>query len=627
MRTVPPGAAAKILLVKAIEETGAAEIGGERLIDAITAGGDPRRREEWLTRRAEFLLGGDLARYEPLLALGRPIRIGLSALLGASFVVGLATNLLDPRAAIHVLFNPVTLLILWNLAVYVLLVGRALVPGPARILLRLPGFREPISIGPETADGDAPPPSTGSAPLLARLFLSSVWWVRRRFALKTAAARNAGAVIWSFAPDWIECAWPRIALHAARVLSWASLGLVLGAFAGMYARGLGLEYNFVWRSTFVTDPATITLILSIVFGPPAAIAGLPPPDAGTTARLLSPEGMTAGYWLHLYGLLALGLVAVPRLLMLGWVRLRLRSASSTLRLDLDDPYFRALLEHANRYRIEKVTKEIRTIVVDEAAKLSRGLAAFVAERLYDDRIVPRLRAFREEGGKIADLKADLERACADFEPVLKDRLETAFLELEAAIAADVRRLLEIDLASPATSSDGLRESIRDAAGRSASGVGGSMGAGLTDPVALTVSSALALVAGSVSGGFGTSLGTALLVGLGASGPVGFLIGALATFVAAGGAYLAGRDKIASTVEQVRLPAAVVKTVLWESRWSSMIADGRVRCEAQVEALVSSQLAPLPDRLSNEIWTAVKPLLGDELKKGVGVKKRGTGTFS
>ncbi len=591
MTTVPPGAAAKILLVKAIEETGAAEIGGERLVDAITAGGDPRRPAEWLTRRAEFLLG-------------------------ATFVVGAATNLLDPRAAIHVLFNPVTLLILWNLAVYVLLAGRALVPGPARILLRLPGFREPISIGPETAGGDAPPPSTGSAPLLARLFLSAVWWVRRRFALKTAAARNAGAVARSFAPDWIECAWPRVALHAARAFSWASLGLVLGAFAGMYARGLGLEYNFVWRSTFVTDPATVTRILSIVFGPPAAIAGLPPPDPDMTARLLSPEGMTAGYWLHLYAILALGLVALPRLARIGWLRLRLGTTASLLRLDFGDPYFRALLEHANRYRIETVTKEIRAIVADEAANLSRALAAFVAATLYDGRIVPRLRAFREEGGKIADLKADLEGECARFEPDLKERLESAFRDFEAAIAADVRRLLEIDLDSPESSSEALRASIRDAAGQSASGVGGSMGAGLTDPVALTVSSALALVAGSVSGGFGSSLGTALLVGLGASGPVGFLIGALATFVAAGGAYLAGRETIAATVEQVRLPAAVVKTVLWESRWSSMIADGRARCETQVKALVSSQLAPLPDRLSNEIWTAVKPLLGEELKKGV-----------
>jgi hypothetical protein len=434
--------------------------------------------------------------------------------------------------------------------------------------------------------------------------------------VKTTRAKAVGRVVWAFAPDWIECAWPKISLLARRALAVGSIGLLLGAFAGMYARGLGLEYNFVWRSTFITDPDTITRLLKIVFGPPAWILGSAPPNLQTTELLLSTEGMKAGYWIHLYAVLALFLVVLPRTVMATIDGFRLRLKTSDPEIDLDDPYFRELLVRAQRYRLEKVTKEIKTIVEVEAGKLSEGVAVFVARSLYDERIVPRLRAYRQEGGRIADLKADLEQECTAFESPLQRFLDDALGDFETSISSKVQGIIQVDRPTAAASSPTLKDSIRSAAGSSAAAVGGSMATGLAAPVALAVSSGLGVVAGSVSGGFGESLGAALLVGLGASGPVGFLIGALAALVAAGGAYWLGREKLASTVEQVKLPATVIKTVLWSNRLDRMIADGRAKCVTQVKELMASQLAPLPERLSNEIWTTVKPLLGDELREAL-----------
>ena len=117
------------------------------------------------------------------------------------------------------------------------------------------------------------------------------------------------------------------------------------------------------------------------------------------------------------------------------------------------------------------------------------------------------------------------------------------------------------------------------------------------------------MAGTLSGGFGAHLGTAIVVVLlHTTGPVGFLIGALAGALAAAGALVVGRARVNEVVRSASLPGAVVRLVLRQARFDRLVAQGRERCAASVRTLVGAKLEPLTDELADQVWARVKPLL-------------------
>jgi hypothetical protein len=115
----------------------------------------------------------------------------------------------------------------------------------------------------------------------------------------------------------------------------------------------------------------------------------------------------------------------------------------------------------------------------------------------------------------------------------------------------------------------------------------------------------------VSGGFGHKLGLAIAVALlGTSGPVGFLIGALAGVAAAGGAYWAGRERVAGAIRRVALPGALLRMALPQARFERLLADGGRRCREAVEGALRSALDELAPEIASQIWRKVKPALGE-----------------
>ena len=197
----------------------------------------------------------------------------------------------------------------------------------------------------------------------------------------------------------------------------------------------------------------------------------------------------------------------------------------------------------------------------------------ISHRLYDGKIIPILYEFRENGGSISSLKKKLEVAIAGIESSLKNIIEENLKILVEALPLALHDLISdwfrengLTYYSPIVTPQGrtnyLTESVFDARPEGIT----KLDEELVNIVGGSVIAISAAIVGTVAGGGGT----ALVMG----GPVGFVIGAI---VAAAFGYLAlqyGKDRAREMVEEMNLPAWMVKFVLTEGKIQSIIEEGR-----------------------------------------------------
>jgi hypothetical protein len=322
-------------------------------------------------------------------------------------------------------------------------------------------------------------------------------------------------------------------------------------------------------------------------------------------------GVPAEPWIWLHATTALGAIVVPRSVLAAWCAWRARRLGGALDLRLDEPCYARILEQAREIQVGRLKQEIGSVVRLESGRFAEGVAAFVASRLYDERIAARLREFREQGGRIAGLEERIRAECEAFDAELREHLPRAQADFERALSAQVVERIGRELGIPHASARRLDAVAGEIPGGAVAGVGGSVSEEFARPVSRAVTTAVALVAGTVSGGFGETLGAALLVALfGTTGPVGFLIGALAGLVAAGAALWLGRERMREGVKRVALPGVVVRAALRERRFEELVAQGREQCLATVRRLMAGRLEPLADEMADQIWRRVKPVLAE-----------------
>ncbi|OJX05244.1 MAG: hypothetical protein BGO72_13490 [Burkholderiales bacterium 70-64] len=270
---------------------------------------------------AERLAGRERAVARTLRALTwRPGAAWAIAL--AAFLLGAAGDAIGASQRINVLAPPLLALMAWNLAVYA-----ALALGKAA---RLAGARR-----------RTPGPL---AQLLARITHAAGARLR---------AGADGPVLARFALDWARIGAALNAARVARVLHMAAIALALGALAGMYVRGLVLEYRASWQSTFL-DAEAIRRLLDFVLGPAARLTGIALPDAQRLAAMRFPEsaGEPAAAWIHLYAVTVALVIVIPRAVLALSDRLIERRLARRFPLALDDAYFSAL---ARAHRGEPAT--------------------------------------------------------------------------------------------------------------------------------------------------------------------------------------------------------------------------------------------------------------------------------
>ncbi|HLS57535.1 MAG TPA: DUF2868 domain-containing protein [Zeimonas sp.] len=281
----------------------AAEVEGER---AST--------ETFVARRARLAVERLAARDRGVQRLMRALTwrpwVGWALVL-AALAAGVAADAIGAGQRINVLAPPVLALVAWNLVVYAATGLRALAslwgrPRQPGALARLLARAAHAGISPRGADAGGGP--------LAR-----------------------------FAADWARASARLNATRVARILHLSAIAFALGALAGMYLRGLGLEYRAGWESTFL-DAARVRALLGFALAPAAWLTGIALPDVARLEAIRFPasSGEQAATWIHLYAVTTGLAVVLPRLLLAAIARLRERRLATRFPMSLDDAYFSTL---------------------------------------------------------------------------------------------------------------------------------------------------------------------------------------------------------------------------------------------------------------------------------------------
>lgn len=350
-----------VLLVRAIETADA----GERILSAddrrhatrtaaelarwdASAQRRPPSSELFLARRAELLIKR-IAERQPAIARGARVlawRPWIAALFPlAAFAVGFGIEHIADRQHVNVLAFPLFAIVAWNLVVYPLLALQGLFGRSQRGGLR-----------------------RGIAAISQR-------------ALRAGAGPLADAVA-AFGAEWAKLIAPLTAARVARVLHLAAALLAAGAIAGMYLRGLVLEYRAGWESTFLDAPA-VHAILSFFLSPAASVLGMQFPTVDQIAAIRfgpTSHGESAARWIHWYAITVGAVVILPRLVLWLVASLRERWLAHRMPLDLDAPYFRRLIGPFTRGAV-RLRVVPYSYSVDETS--TTGLRA-VAQRLLGE---------------------------------------------------------------------------------------------------------------------------------------------------------------------------------------------------------------------------------------------------
>jgi hypothetical protein len=334
----------RILLVRSVEDRdadGAVLTFAEREAatrDALRAVPEGRRGAQaaaqdartWrvLDARAAELYGRLVQRH-PVVARtvtleSRATQAALVVLLVA-FGVGLALSLVDGRVRIEIVAFPLFGLVLWNLVVYAVLAVAAL---------------------------RRPRPVPGAAASAAGWVAWPLRWGWHRAATVVRQAsfyhRPLASALRQFSDEWWPIAQPMLALQGKRVFHLAAVAVALGLVAGLYVRGIALEYRAGWESTFLS-PTQVRGVLHALYGPASALTGIAlPRDDATIAALHWRDGAGGGPaapWIHLIAATALLYVVLPRLALALYASLGLARASRRLAPpDSLLPYARRVLD-------------------------------------------------------------------------------------------------------------------------------------------------------------------------------------------------------------------------------------------------------------------------------------------
>ena len=275
--------------------------------------------DDFVARRAKLALERIGSRQPALTRAVEALRwrqwVGAAIVL-LSFLAGMAFNRIGSGQRINLLAPPVLALLAWNVVVYaLLLVAPLLRAGKAR----------------EAAGG-----------FLRRLVARIAGGAAR---LPRDRAGPAGEAVATFAADWTRFSAPLYAARTARILHFAAAAFAVGVVAGMYLRGLAVEYRATWESTFL-DPATVHALLSFALWPGATLTGIPIPSVEAISAIRSggaPASENAASWLHLLAATVAAIVIGPRLVLglAAWAVERRRA--SRVKLPLNEPYFNRIV--------------------------------------------------------------------------------------------------------------------------------------------------------------------------------------------------------------------------------------------------------------------------------------------
>jgi hypothetical protein len=290
--------------------------------------------DAYLARRTHHAMQR-LAPREPQVARVLAMRLWrgrwAAALTLIAFALGLLADSIGSAQRINLLAPPLWGVVAWNVVVYLILIGHGL----ARLLRR-------------------EPPRGGAIARLAQRLTGAGVPVDAAGDDHSSSARALQA----FAALWATRSAPLAGARGAMVLHLAAAALALGLVAGLYARGLVLDYRAAWQSTFLSADTAHALLVAAL-GPAAAISGIALPDAAGLVALRAVHGdaaagASAAPWIHLLALTLLLFVIAPRAGLAAWSGWRARRLARHFVLPRDDAYLQAVrrLRHGEAAHVQ-----------------------------------------------------------------------------------------------------------------------------------------------------------------------------------------------------------------------------------------------------------------------------------
>lgn len=342
-----------------------------------------------------------------------------------ALVVGALAYDLGSNRRIDLLSLPVWVVVLWNLLVYVGL---------------LVAWFKGMSTG---------KPAFG----WLRTFIG------KRFAARVNASPRKAPALANFARQWSQASWPMTVARAGSVLHVAAAALALGLVAGMYLRGLVLDYRAGWESTFLEPPA-VHRVLKTVLAPASMLSAVPLPDeAGVAALRLTPGQEAKGEaasWIHLYAATLVIFVVLPRLLLALGSVLRGAWLSRKFPLPIDEPYHQRLLQqHGQQHGGSVARVRVHPHGNMPAAPAALAMQKLVA-RVLGDRAeldIAALASYGQEdqAGNVGTDRDTLKLALFDLSATPEVEAQGRFVEaLKAKAARGTSLVVMVDEASFAT---------------------------------------------------------------------------------------------------------------------------------------------------------------------------------
>jgi hypothetical protein len=285
---------------------------------AAEAVGEHAAADAFLGRRAALALQRLAKRHPRFVAATRAHALPRWILPGAAaaaFIAGAAGVDIGADRRINLLSPPLLGLLAWNLVVY-----GALIVGALR---RAPRVR-------------------AATTWVDKLAVRGFDRVSRRTA-SSAMPPLLGSALARFTAQWSSAAAPLWRHRVAALLHVGAAALAAGAIAGLYVRGIALEYRAGWQSTFL-DATHVAWLLQHVLAAGAWLTGIPVADAAHVRAIGSDTpGENAARWIHLYAATIALVVIVPRLALAAAAWHAQWRSATRVAIDTGDPYFRQLL--------------------------------------------------------------------------------------------------------------------------------------------------------------------------------------------------------------------------------------------------------------------------------------------
>ncbi len=288
----------------------------------IALGASKETSLTFLTRRSDIIWAFVKKSFPTFIKPWKHIQIGIPSALVAfpALVAGLLMNGLGGSQRVNLLNFPLLALLLWNVGIFL---SSAVVPF-------LPSSLKNAGLGATTT------------------WLSQFveWWGRRSWSFSTLS--DPSATLWvkdstkRFMTLWLPHIRPIWTQRVRQLLHLGAACMALGIILGMYIRGLALDYQATWESTFLS-PTQVHSILSSLLGPAAWLLHYPFPSLADIVNLRAPQHGPAASWIHMWALTAFAIIVIPRCILAWLCQRSVQQMHRTCILSLEDPYFVHLL--------------------------------------------------------------------------------------------------------------------------------------------------------------------------------------------------------------------------------------------------------------------------------------------